>query len=180
MSFLPHPIICISGFKGSPISVSLEPYHLYLSSPQASTSTSSSSSLHLLESLTPGPPSHSTTNQGVWTISTHLWMPLSQKLFLHLLISKDLLHFCYSPSMAIPGQRPPVLLLTFHGHPWDLSIAIPGIFPSPSTLPLESGIQEPHSPIQPPSLSNSFHANSFISSPDNFIVLTETPSLIKC
>ena len=157
MSFLPHPIICISGFKGSPISVSLEPYHLYLSSPQASTSTSSSSSLHLLESVTPGPPSHSTTNQVVWTISTHLWMPPSQKLFLHLLISKDLPHFCYSPSMAIPG-----------------------IFPSPSTLPLESGIQEPHSPIQPPSLSNSFHANSFISSPDNFTMLTETPSLIKC
>ena len=93
---------CISGFKGSPISVSLGPYHLYLSAPQASTCTSSSSSLHLVESLTAGPPSHSTTNQVVWTISTRLWMPFSQKLFLNPLISKGLLHFC-SPSM---GQRP--------------------------------------------------------------------------
>ena len=128
---MPHPIICISGFKGSPISASLGPYHLYLSSPQASTSTSSSSNLHLVESLTPGPPSHPTTNQVVWTISTRLWMPFSQKLFLNLLIAKDLLHFC-SPSLAIPG-----------------------IFLSPTTLPLESGSQEPHFPIQPPSLSDS-------------------------
>ena len=129
---------CISGFKGSPISVSLGPYHLYLSAPQASTCTSSSSSLHLVESLTAGPPSHSTTNQVVWTISTRLWMPFSQKLFLNPLISKGLLHFC-SPSMAIPR-----------------------IFLSPSTLPLESGSHEPNFPIQPPSLSDSFHVNSFI------------------
>ena len=146
MSFLPHPIICISGFKGSPISASLGPYHLYLSSPQASTSTSSSSNLNLVESLTPGPPSHPTTNQVVWTISTRLRMPFSQKLFLNLLIAKDLLHFCSPPRPSLGKD-----LLHF----CSPSLAIPGIFLSPTTLPLESGSQEPHFPIQPPSLSDS-------------------------
>lgn len=162
MSLLPYPFICISGFKGSPIFASLGPYHL--------------------------PPAHQVSiSWNLWHLD-HLRMPLQIKLFGQF---QHAYGYLFLKSCSSISSSPKTSSTSATHHPWaslgkDLlhfcspSMAIPGIFLSPSTLPLEPGSQEPHSPIQPPSLSDPFHVNSFISSPDNFTVLTGTPFLIKC